>query len=258
MRPDADIDRVFALAGEGLTQDQIAAAVGIGQTTVSRWLRAGAAAARASPMRVRHSTSDCPDGCPHRAAAPPDAYAYLLGQYLGDGHVAHTGKDVYRFFLSCCATYPDIVEESRRAIAAVLPTNAIGGRSRPGCIDVTCYSKHWPCLLPQHGPGKKHTRPIQLEPWQVDVALDRYPDRFIRGLIHSDGCRGINRVRGANGSSYAYPRYYFTNRSAEIRGLFVEACERLGVEWRQMNRFNISVARRASVERLDAIVGPKS
>ena len=28
-------------------------------------------------------------------------------------------------------------------------------------------SKHWPCLFPQHGPGRKHTRKIELEQWQV-------------------------------------------------------------------------------------------
>jgi hypothetical protein len=257
MRSSEDIDQVFALAERGLTQTETAAVVGMGQTTVSRWLRAGRAATAASPMRARRSASACPHECPCRATVP-DAYAYLLGQYLGDGCVVHAGKGVYRLFLSCTAAYPGIIDESRRAITAVLPRNAVGQRQRPGCIELSCYSKHWPCLLPQHGPGKKHLRPIVLEPWQARLALDRHPDRFVRGLIHSDGCRGLNRVRGANGKLYAYPRYLFTNRSADIRGLFVEACERLGVEWRQMNRYNISVARRASVERLDAIVGPKS
>jgi hypothetical protein len=36
------------------------------------------------------------------------------------------------------------------------------------------------------------------------------------------------------------------------------ACDRIGVEWRQMNRWNISVARRASVALLDRFIGPKS
>ncbi|MBB4855083.1 hypothetical protein HNP40_002475 [Mycobacteroides chelonae] len=25
------------------------------------------------------------------------------------------------------------------------------------CVDVAMYSKHWPCLFPQHGPGRKHS-----------------------------------------------------------------------------------------------------
>jgi hypothetical protein len=259
MRSLDEIDRVFALAEEGHTQTDIAAAVGIGQTTVSRWLRKGHVATRAPPRRAgRVKSTTCPDNCPYRATAPPEAYAYLLGRYLGDGCIADGVKATYRLFLACCAAYPDIIEESRHAIAAVVPDSSVGQRSRSGCTELTCRSLHWPCLLPQHGPGRKHTRPIALEPWQTEIALGRFPDRFIRGLIHSDGCRAINRVRGANGNSYAYPRYFSSNRSADIRGLFVEACERLDVEWRQMNRFNISVARRASVELLDAIVGPKS
>jgi hypothetical protein len=68
----------------------------------------------------------------------------------------------------------------------------------------------------------------------------------------------VNHVRGSNGRPYAYTRYMFCNCSDDIRQLFVEACGRLGVDCRQMNRHNISVARRASVERLDEIVGPKS
>lgn len=259
MRQGHDVQRVFRLAEDGrLTQAEIATEVGVSQKTVSRWLRAGRDATLSSPMRRRGDISGCPDACPCREAVPADAYAYLLGQYLGDGAIAHMRRGVYRLFLSCCAAYPDIVAECRRAIAAVLPHNAIGQRAKPGVLELTCYSKHWPCLFPQHGSGHKHSRPIALERWQQHIALDQHPERFVRGLIHSDGCRCINRVRGANGQPYAYPRYLFSNRSADIRRLFVEACERLGVECRQMNRYNISVAQRPSVARLDEIVGPKT
>jgi hypothetical protein len=72
----------------------------------------------------------------------------------------------------------------------------------------------------------KHQRRIVLEPWQAAIALDTHPDLFARGLIHSDGSRCVNRVRGANGRPYAYTRYFFTNRSDDIRQLFVEACGR--------------------------------
>jgi hypothetical protein len=56
---------------------------------------------------------------------------------------------------------------------------------------------------------------------------------------------------------YTYPRYNFSNASADIRKLFCDACDLLGIEWRVMNARNISVARRASVARLDEFVGPK-
>jgi hypothetical protein len=57
---------------------------------------------------------------------------------------------------------------------------------------------------------------------------------------------------------YAYPRYQFSNRSDDIRALFCWACDLLGIEWRVMNAWNISVARRESVARLDEFIGPKA
>jgi hypothetical protein len=59
------------------------------------------------------------------------------------------------------------------------------------------------------------------------------------------------------GGVYAYPRYNFSNASADIRQIFCDACDLLGIEWRVMNARNISVARRRSVALLDSFVGPK-
>ena len=67
----------------------------------------------------------------------------------------------------------------------------------------------------------------------------------------------INRVK-ANGAVYQYPRYYFTNYSRDIRELFHSHCALLGVHATQSNFKTMSVASRASVEILDALVGPKS
>jgi hypothetical protein len=78
----------------------------------------------------------------------------------------------------------------------------------------------------------------------------------VRGLIHSDGCRVINRIRHPR-KTYEYPRYEFSNRSADIRRIFSDACDRLGVQWRVMTPFVISIARRASVAKLDTFIGPK-
>ena len=75
-------------------------------------------------------------------------------------------------------------------------------------------------------------------------------------MIHSDGCRSINTIRKA-GRTYRYPRYQFSNRSDDIRGIFCDYCDRIGVEWRVMNRWTISVARRESVAKLDRLIGPK-
>lgn len=125
------------------------------------------------------------------------------------------------------------------------------------------YSKHLHCLFPQHGPGKKHRRPIILEPWQQAV-VDAHPWDFIRGLIHSDGCRITNwttRMVAGERKRYEYPRYFFSNKSDDIRKLFTDALDLVGVEWTTLARgsdpFNISIARKASVALMDTHVGPK-
>jgi hypothetical protein len=44
----------------------------------------------------------------------------------------------------------------------------------------------------------KHKRKIALEPWQ-ERTVERHPGRLLRGLIHSDGCRTMNRIRTPGG-----------------------------------------------------------
>jgi hypothetical protein len=100
------------------------------------------------------------------------------------------------------------------------------------------------------GPGRS-TSAIVLEAWQTRL-VERHPGELLAGLIHSDGCRVINRVKG-----YEYPRYFFSNVSADIRALFVAACSLVSVESRPDGIRNISVARRSSVAILDRLVGPK-
>jgi hypothetical protein len=112
--------------------------------------------------------------------------------------------------------------------------------------------------FPQHGAGRKHERIIRLESWQ-DRLVNRFPAEFLTGLIHSDGCRTTNRVTGAAGNrTYEYPRYFFSNNSPEIRGLFMFACQLLSIECRPNNPHSVSVARRASVARMDACIGRKA
>jgi hypothetical protein len=90
--------------------------------------------------------------------------------------------------------------------------------------------------------------------------VDKHAEELIRGLIHSDGCRVTNKIRRrvkGQERAYEYPRYFFTNASDDIRELFTDALDRLGIAWRQSNPRTISVARREAVARLDEFVGPK-
>jgi hypothetical protein len=151
--------------------------------------------------------------------------------------------------------YPNIVSECAAAMRSVVPANIVSIQYHVGggnCAQVGSFSKSWPCLFPQHGPGPKHLRPIVLADWQREVVA-RHPKPLIRGLIHSDGCRVLNKSMGR-----VYLRYMFSNASADIRAIFCDACDQLGISWRQPSERNISIARRGSIALLDTFVGPKS
>ena len=122
---------------------------------------------------------------------------------------------------------------------------------RDNCFEVFSYWKGWPCLLPQHGPGRKHERPIVLADWQRWQVL-RNPKLLLRGLIHSDGCRFINTGRGG----WRHPRYTFSNASDDIRRIFCDACDLLGIRWTLAPR-TVYVSRKVDVAVLDEFIGPK-
>jgi hypothetical protein len=184
------------------------------------------------------------------------SYVYLLGLYLGDGMLTRQRNGVWRLRIFQDQRYAQLIAWCDEAIREVTAGNGVTHCRKIGCIEIVGYWKHWNCVLPQHGAGPKHLRRIQLETWQRQL-VERFPRDFLRGLIHSDGCRAMNNVRGANGDRYEYPRYFFTNRSDDIRELFVWACGLIGVDCRPNNRWNISVAKRASVAVLDEFIGPK-
>jgi hypothetical protein len=194
---------------------------------------------------------------------PPDveSYAYLLGMYLGDGCLTHPPRTV-QLVIACDAQYPGIVDVCADAVLRTGLVTRVGRHPVPAarCIGVVAASRRWPEAFPQHGPGRKHDRPIVLEPWQQEI-VDVLPEAFVRGLLHSDGCRTVNRfstlLPSGRMADYAYPRWFFSNRSDDIRGLFCATCERLGIRWTQSNPRNMSVSQRRSVALLDEIVGPK-
>jgi hypothetical protein len=195
---------------------------------------------------------------------PPNrpAYAYLLGWYLGDGYVSKLAR-TFQLIISCDTAYPRIIAECCDAVSAVLPGRVAHLNFHPShnCVRIACCWTRWPEVFPQHGPGRKHDRPIVLENWQQRI-VDEEPWLFLKGLLHSDGCRTVNRFKtklpSGRVAEYEYPRWFFSNMSADIRGLFCATCERLGLRWTQSNHRNISISHRHSVALLDEHVGPKT
>jgi len=248
VRDPQELTVVRDLAELGLGPSAIAGETGIPRSTVRMWLR-GEIARR--PSHPDHAAID-----PSRL---PAEYPYLLGMYLGDGHISPGRRDVYRLRLFLDSRYPAIIEEAKAAIQACAPQNKVSeirrrsnftDRPDPTTVTVYAYSKSWPRLFPQHGPGKKHERVIELAPWQQELA-DGDPRGLLRGLIHSDGCRAIN-----TGTNWRHPRYSFSNQSADIRGIFESACTALAIHFTRAKHV-VYVSRMADVATLDSFVGPK-
>ncbi len=242
--------RAMSLVRGGHSLSAVSARTGVSRSTLRSWRD------RPEPADRDPRCARCDPG-----AVPPPVpdYSYLLGLYLGDGCLSRAPRGGHVLRVACAAVYPGLVDACERAIRAVHPTGSVCRVPAPGCVHVTSYFRHWPCLFPQHGPGRKHERAIVLAGWQEEIVA-RCPWEFVRGLLHSDGCRLTNRtgrVVGGERRAYAYPRYFFTNRSADIRALFTGTLDRLGVAWRQANDWNVSVARRDAVALLDRHVGPK-
>jgi hypothetical protein len=246
VRDYAERQEVNRLLARGASDYAIAGITGIPRGTIQHWRR--------YPLRGPQETEPRP---PWR---PPDpaAYAYLLGLYLGDGCLSPKGSPL---MIALDARYPGIVAAAEAAIETNLPgiTTRLY-QPKENVVRVLGYSPRWREVFPQHGPGRKHLRPIVLEPWQREITR-AHPRELLRGLIHSDGCRTINRFKtklpSGRVAGYEYPRYFFSNLSEDIRGIFCEHCELLGIRWTQSNPRNISVSHRKSVALMDKFIGPK-
>jgi hypothetical protein len=238
------VEAALNLADQGLLASEIAHRLGVSRWTVRDWIVGNI------PHSARLGT------CPrclgqHDLAALPAEYVYLLGLYLGDGCLSRHARDVYKLRIILDAKYPGIIEDAVSAVQSVSGRASVLKRPH-SCVEVYSFWRSWICLFPQHGPGKKHDREIRLDEWQLDLA-ERWPERLLRGLIQSDGCRFQNTGRGG----WVAARYAFSNRSSDIHGIFRSACDTLGLRWTAAKHRTTYVSRKADVAKLDEFIGPK-
>ena len=113
MRTIEEVRQVQGLIESGLNDCEIARHTGIPRGTIRDWRhgkipRRGPLGAR---IPVEYSCPAC--GHPMHAfdALPAGNYAYLLGLYLGDGHITTHARRVYRLGITLDRKYPGIVRE---------------------------------------------------------------------------------------------------------------------------------------------------
>jgi hypothetical protein len=252
-RPDVEFESVMTLIETDRADREIARLTGVPRSTIAAWRRG-----QGTSRRYREATA--------RAGwrpVSPAAYCYLLGAYLGDGHISVVSRRSASLIVSLDSSYPGIIAEVQQAVAAVFPGVRVHCFLRMGGSVTAVQANHpaLPFAFPQHGAGKKHTRRIILTDWQRELT-NTHPRDLLRGLIHSDGCRTVNRFRtklpSGRIAEYEYPRYFFSNLSADIRAIFCQHCELVGIRWTRSNPRNISVSHRKSVALRDEFVGPKA
>jgi hypothetical protein len=251
-RRQEDFESVMTLMNLGYRDSEIARVTGIARGTVNGW-RHG--------RGVRYHRR-LAEARPSWRPRDPRLYSYLLGVYLGDGCIVTTREHAAWLAITLDAAYPGIVVETATAVRACFPQTPVRcyARRHGSVAAVQVSHPALPFAFPQHGAGRKHLRPIELHDWQLEIT-NRFARELIRGLIHSDGCRTINKFKtklpSGRIAAYAYPRYFFSNLSEDIRRIFCDHCELLGIRWTQSNPRNISVSHRRSVALLDEFIGPK-
>ena len=127
--------------------------------------RHGAALAAPGPAPGdRNARSSC-----QRWADSKRAHCYLLGCYLGDCHITHRPPNGWTLRLACDQRYEAIIAEILAAMARTFPgSHPTRYGSSSGASDVLAMShRAIGRAFPQHGPGRKHLRPIELTDWQL-------------------------------------------------------------------------------------------
>ena len=256
IRSDETVASALRASDAGVPDAENAARHEVAIKTIRRWRREYQRRGKARGQR--HLLAQCP----RCSGAPLDgaAYAELLGWYLGDGHISRQRRGVFGLHIFNDTRYTRLNAHVLDLMRKVKPDCRPHTRRVPGCTAMTVSWKHWPCLFPQHGPGRKHQRTLVMTEWQQAI-IESHPADFLRGLFHSDGCRVNNwttRVVGGQKKRYDYPRWQFVNESRDITRWCGEALDLVGVSWRQTNDRTISVSRREAVAKLDGLIGLKA
>lgn len=196
-------DDVQSLLRDGLTHTQVSKLMNIPRTTVRDMIKSK----RLSSVSLTN-------------VVEPRAYSFILGMYLGDGHISKMNR-TWRIRIFQDAKYPNIVKETEDALRKFHLNNKVTSFATGGTMITSMYSKHLVELFPQHGDGKKHERCLKLCDWQQEI-VDTYAWDFLRGLIWSDGCIHVHKKNKNTAIS-------LSNTSEEIHQMFIDVCHKLGI-----------------------------
>lgn len=255
MYPKETIEYARELKENGLNLSQISRELGVSRSALMEWFSENKRYVRKNEQRADDDFFTLFNGSTTFRAA----YYYLLGQYLGDGHISKNSRTL-KLRIFATSKYTDIINEIRNAMLIVFPNNKVYLANKAGCKSVTINSNSMNIAFPQHGAGKKHTRKMELSEWQMKYFHENA--KFLaRGLFHSDGSYYYNR----NNGGYWY--YNFTNCSLDIHRIYQECLKCCDVSF-TFNSKKVAencsdawvtvMSRKSEVEKAYAFLGTKS
>ena len=258
MYPRATVDLARRLSELGVIDSENARICGVSIRAIRHWRQAIAVLIGRTQNVVETHLPTVP-----RRVLDERAYAYLLGLYLGDGHITRGPKRrLRRSGSTCCDGWPGLLDLAKQTMSLVMPSSSVfavadrswlhGDQEHVKALAVPACRSMAPA---ESTSARSNSSPGSRRSWpgirEASPAGSFTP--MAAALInHSAAARSRSGDRW-----YEYPRYLFVNRSADIHRLCGEALDRLGVAWRFSKPTTISVARREAVARLDEFVGPK-
>jgi hypothetical protein len=104
---DQTFEQARRLLAEGHSLSQVSTSLGVPARTIRRWRSTASRTRRRTPA-IEHWR-------------PPDdaAYAYVLGLYLGDGHITRGSPGSGSLRIALDALYPDIIDEAQAALTTI-------------------------------------------------------------------------------------------------------------------------------------------
>jgi len=155
-------------------------------------------------------------------------YSYILGLYLGDGHITNMGR-TYRLRIALDYKYDNLNDFAKEMLKRLFPDNKINILNVDNSwIVLSVYNKYIiKGLFPQMGDGKKHFRDVSLKDWQWNIIDYNY---LLLGLFHSDGCYYLNSKK----NKYSYQ---FSNKSKDLINIFKMCCEHLNLKYYFSNHY---------------------
>ena len=213
MRTKEECEKIVEMYEIGISKSKISKELNIAKTTVSaiidnKQIENGVIFPKKDPEKRKLKLEQ---NYSNFTIEQQKAYSYILGIYLGDGHIVKY-PDTWKLSIFCDYKYPKIIEEICNSLSKIFPFNKVSPLVRKkSCVEIYVYSNNVLNYFPQHGVGKKSQRKIFLLPWQENI-LNMFRTQFLRGLFHSDGCRYLHPKAGI--------RYSFVNTSVDIINLF--------------------------------------